>query len=226
MSVYDYWIGKDINFKQIWDDYEDGEKGYVDKFISMQGHIIEIVFEEPSSQMPLFNHEAIYKTLKGCYHELKQIVLSQNDYYISAPLFLYEIDRGSAKWTFIGELKELILFALSMLKPIRDQIWFGTTQADEELKGKILDNMSKRLHIVKQIKELFPNVNISEKDLEKLLLVRKKKALINAVQKMITNGKIKSIKISQQAFSGDIEAVRKKIIDIEKYIRPNDTKDS
>lgn len=35
MSFYEYWIGKDINLKQLWDDYERGT-GYMDKYKAMR----------------------------------------------------------------------------------------------------------------------------------------------------------------------------------------------
>jgi hypothetical protein len=218
MSIYEYWIGKDIDFKQIWDDFDEGKAGYISKYQSMDLHLMEITFDNPDKKFALFSHEAVYKTIKGYYHELKHLLLSDYDYQQSGPIFLYEIGRGSAQWSFVGELKQLIYFAISLLKPIRDQLWFGTTLSDEELKKGILDNVDKKLSIIERLQKIFPDLDFSVEEFKKIIEARKNKDLVAAIIKMIENDKLRSIKISKDQFHGDSKENKDKLIDIGEII--------
>lgn len=53
---------------------------------------------------------------------------------MAGPLFIYEIDRGSGIWSFLGELRQLLLL--------------GTTLADERVLGQELNNIDKKLEII------------------------------------------------------------------------------
>jgi hypothetical protein len=132
---YEYWIGKDINLKKYWTAYKEGQ-GYIQKFDDMKCHVFEITFEIPPKHLPLFNLEPIYKTLKSYYHELKEDILSKNEYGSVGPLFIYEINRGSGIWTFLGELWYILVL--------------GTTLSEEKIKGQRLDNLEKKLRMLKE----------------------------------------------------------------------------
>jgi hypothetical protein len=93
-----YWIGARINYEEIWTAYESG-LGYIDKFRSIPAHILTIEFEHSYLSDPLFDHEAIFKTLKGLFHDLKQQNLSEKEFNNSRPMFLYSVERGSPEDT-------------------------------------------------------------------------------------------------------------------------------
>jgi hypothetical protein len=57
MSVKEYWIGKGIDYAEVWHDYENGCAD-IDKFRSMRVHLIRIELDQFSADQPLFNHEA------------------------------------------------------------------------------------------------------------------------------------------------------------------------
>ncbi len=218
MSIYEYWIGEGVDFKGVWDDFEQGKDGYINKYQSMDLYLMEITFRNPDKRFALFSHEAVYKTIKGYYHELKHILLSDYEYQRSGPIFLYEIKRGSAEWSFLGELKQLVYFAVSLLKPIRDQLWFGTTLSDEELKKEILENMHKKLAIIEKIQKIFPNSDLSPEEFAKIIKARKNKDLTEAIIKLVQGDDLKNIKISKDKFQGDSKQVEKSLIDIGEII--------
>lgn len=53
MSLYEYWIGKGIDLKSLWADYEEGS-GYMDKYEAMDFHLIQFTFKNPASQFAPF----------------------------------------------------------------------------------------------------------------------------------------------------------------------------
>ncbi|VEG91758.1 hypothetical protein [Legionella spiritensis] len=99
---YQFWIGKDINYKEIWDCYNSKSgQGYINKFKSIKSVCFQIKFDLPNTCEPLFMHEAVYKTLKGLFHDFKFDCLSKEQYEKSTPIFLYSIERGSSEWSFL-----------------------------------------------------------------------------------------------------------------------------
>ncbi len=101
-SREEYWIGKGINYSQLWEDYNhhDGEE-YIKKFNTLILSLLKVEFDLPNINEPLFSHEAIYKSFKGLYHDFKEFCLTKDEYNNSKPLFLYSIERGSADWSFL-----------------------------------------------------------------------------------------------------------------------------
>jgi hypothetical protein len=67
----------------------------------MEPSLLRIEFDLPHANEPLFFHEAIYKSFKGLYHDMKEFCLTTSEYNDSKPLFLYSIERGSADWAFL-----------------------------------------------------------------------------------------------------------------------------
>lgn len=205
MSVYEYWIGKDINLKNIWADYEEG-LGYVEKYKAMEVYLIQFTFNNPASDLPLFNLEVLLKTFKAYFHEVKLLSLSPSEYNEAGPLFTYEINRGSAIWTFLGGLRHLVLF--------------GTTIADEQVKNLMLDNTKKELEILDKKLELLQKYfggAVDVKDFKKFMDARKPEDLNTAISKLQSFG-IKKVEISQKPFEGDINNTRESLIDIKKEL--------
>jgi hypothetical protein len=62
------WIGKGVDYRELWNDFEDGS-GYIEKFQTREVHLFQLEFERHPANLPLFDHEAIYKTIKGCFHD-------------------------------------------------------------------------------------------------------------------------------------------------------------
>lgn len=63
MSKAEYWIGEHVDYEGVWRDYEDG-LAYIDKFKSIRAHLIRIELNQFPANLPLFNHDAVYKTIK------------------------------------------------------------------------------------------------------------------------------------------------------------------
>ena len=194
MDVYEYWIGENVNYQNLWKAYENGD-GYKRKFNFLKTHLIEIEFEYPPSSLPLFNQEVVYKTLKGYFHDLKKICLSREEYTSAGPLFIYEISRGSGIWTFLGELPYILLY--------------GTTLTKEKIVGQKLENFDKKLKILKDYfgdgvrPDLFENFISAEtpRDIEE------------AVNRLLQE-RIKDIRVSQVPFNGKIAESRRNLISL------------
>src|SRR3989338_3986258 len=187
MSFYEYWIGKGINLRQLWEDYEQGT-GYIDKYGGMDVHLVQFTFKDPPVSLPLFNLEAVLKTMKAYFHEIKVLSLSQEEYSEAGPLFVYEINRGSAIWSFLASLRHLVLF--------------GTTLADEQLKNLMFDNKLKKMEIIdKKIEVLKKHFgdSVNPEDFRNFLAANKEPELQIAVNKLLSQG-IEKVEISKEPF--------------------------
>ena len=205
MSLYEYWIGKGIDLRKLLADYEGGS-GYMDKYETMEVHLIQFTFQNPPSHLPLFNLEAVLKTLKAYFHEIKLLSLSQSEYDKAGPLFVYEINRGSSIWSFLGGLRHLILF--------------GTTLADEQLKNLLLDNKVKELEILDKktefLKKHFGSA-VEKRDFQQFMQAQKSDELRMAINKLLESGVVK-VEISKEPFQGDINDTKRSLIDVKKEL--------
>lgn len=201
---YEYWIGKDVNLKKYWDAYKSGQ-GYMSKFSDMECHVIEITFDYPPKELPLFNLEPVYKTLKSYYHEIKRDILSKEEYNSAGPLFVYEINRGSGIWTFLGEL------------------WYGlvlgTSLTEEKIKGQQLDNLDRKLRM---LKEYFGEENVRPELFDVFMRANTPIETQEALQNLFQE-KIKTIRISKHPFTGEIEENRVEMIDIKVLLTQRDS---
>jgi hypothetical protein len=153
--------------------------------------------------LPLFDHEAIFKTAKGYFHELKQKCLPRSDYEHAGPLFLYEISRGSSIWSFLGELRQLLLF--------------GTTLADEKIIGQQLKNLDAKLTI---LKKYFGN-SAQPEDFRAFMRARTSSEIEDAVQRMLGQG-LRRVRVSRRSFKEDTVSARHEMIDLKEIMRnPN-----
>jgi hypothetical protein len=201
MSIYEYWIGQDINFRGVWADY-DGGMAYQEKYQTMRVHLIQLTFES-TLDTPLFNHEAIFKTVKGYFHELKRTCLSSHDYEHAGPLFLYEVGRGSSMWSFLGELRQLLLL--------------GTTLADQKVIGQQLKNIDSKLNI---LKKYFGN-SVRPEDFRAFMQAQTSPALEEAVQRMIGEG-LRRVRISKRPFKEDPASAQQQMIDLKEIVSEAD----
>lgn len=199
----EYWIGKNVNYDDIWQAYERGQ-AYVDKFRAMRVHLIQLRFANFTPDLPLFNHEAVYKTLKGYFHDMKYLCYPSTVYDSAGPLFLYGVQRGSGIWEFLGELRQLLLF--------------GTTLADEKLIGQRLSNMDKRL----EIRQKHFGATVTPEDFEAFAKAKTPRQLQRVFNKLIEQG-IESVKISRKPFTGDVKEIEDSMTDIKGLLKEVDT---
>jgi hypothetical protein len=201
MAMEEYWIGEGVDYDRIWRDFDSGA-GYIDKFRSMDAYLLRITFSQPPSDLPLFNHDAIFKTVKGYYHDLKRACLTPDEYGKAGPLFLYSIDRASSIWEFLGEIRQLLLL--------------GTTLADEKVMGEKLSNLDKRLELYEK---LFGKISVSAKDYQAFMTARTPKQLDKAIRRIFDEG-IEKVEISTIPFVGAIQEARKTLVDIKALDAP------
>lgn len=113
MPIEQYWIGKGLDLEEVWSDYDQGA-GYIAKVASTRSHLLRLVFQGQPNHLPLFDHEAIYKTVKGTFHDVKAECLSPQAYDAATPIFLYRIDRGSGIFEFLAELQPLFPYLAAL----------------------------------------------------------------------------------------------------------------
>lgn len=194
MDIYEYWIGQDVDYKSVWQSYEEGI-GYIDKFRSMRVHLLRIKLMQFPSDLALFNHEAVYKTIKGYFHDLKLYGLSKSEYNSTGPLFLYSVDRGSGIWNFLGELQPLITLAITL--------------AEGRNLHQGLVNFDKKLQIIQRY---FPGAN--PHDIKRLMRANSQQTLQFALNKLITQG-IQGVKVSLKPFEGDFGATEQSLFNFQ-----------
>ncbi len=79
MQRSEYWIGEEIQYESLWNAYESGF-AYIDKFRSMRVHLLRVELTQFPVDLPLFNHEAVYKTIQGYFHDFKRACLTHEEY--------------------------------------------------------------------------------------------------------------------------------------------------
>jgi hypothetical protein len=184
MSTYEYWIGQGVDFVGVWNNYESG-LDYIDKYRTMRVHLIRFTFEQPPSNWPLFNHEAIYKTIKGYFHELKRLCFTEDEYAVAGPLFLYEIDRGSGIWSFLGEFRPLYLLAVTLVQ--------------EKIVGQRLENLEKMLEINNKYFGGAANIN----DFQQFMNATTPPDVQLGIRKLFDQ-RLQKIEISQESFTDSV----------------------
>jgi hypothetical protein len=193
-STFEYWIGDGVDYDAIWTAYEAGS-AYMQKFHSMQVHLIRITLREPPRELPLFNFEAVYKTIKGYFHDLKKAYMAEHEYEAAGPLFIYRVDRSSGIWDFLGELRQLLMF--------------GTSLVDEKLMGERITSMEKRMEFLRRN---FGDA-VSAEDMAGFMRARTPRQLERAVQRLFAQG-IQRIEVSTEPFTGAIEATEATLVDL------------
>ncbi|MFZ0051681.1 MAG: hypothetical protein WAK96_07875 [Desulfobaccales bacterium] len=203
--MYEYWIGENVDYDKLWHAFDDGQ-AYIQKFRTIEVHLIRITLRNPTRDLPLFNHEVVYKTIKGYFYDLKKLCLPRTEIETAGPLFLYSIERKSGIWDFLGELRQLLLL--------------GTTLADEKVIGEKLNNLDKRIEF---LKKHFGSV-VSPADFQAFKKARSPRQLERAVQRLIEQG-LERVEISRQPFNGDLNTSKAALIDLKKLLDDADSDD-
>ncbi len=186
MDFYEYWIGKNIDLENIWKIFDEG-KGYIEKYKSMEVYMLRLKFENSNSQLPLFDQEAVSKTIKSVFHDLK-IECLPDRYNSLGPIFLYEINRGSDIWSFLAEISPTIVLSAALL-------WL-------KFENKCLDNLEKKMSIAEKLKNLFPHAtDVDIQDFIKAWTFIGRNKVIN---RLYSRG-LKGIQISKRPFNGEKE---------------------
>jgi hypothetical protein len=196
--MYEYWIGEKVDYDRLWRAFDDGQ-AYVSKFATMDVHLIRLTLRDPPRHLPLFNHEVVYKTVKGYFYDLKRLCFSPEEFESAGPLFLYDIERQSGIWDFLGGLRQLLLL--------------GTTLADEKVVGEKLMNLDKKIEF---LKKHFGNA-VSPADFQAFMKARTPRQLDRAVNRLVDQG-IERVEVSTQPFIGDINASKAALVDIKKLV--------
>ncbi len=195
MKNSEYWIGEEVDYDTIWNAYESG-LSYIDKFRSIRVHLLSVELTEFDSDLPLFNHEAVYKTIKGYFHDFKRVCLTPSEYDQSGPLFLYSVNRGSGIWNFLGEPNLIVTFAMTL--------------AAGKILGEELADIETRLKIIQQY---FPDT-VNPAHINSFMRARTPAALRAAVGKLIAQG-IKGVGVSQLPFDGNFRRTARSIVNIQ-----------
>jgi hypothetical protein len=191
-----YWIGARINYAEIWAAYESG-LAYIDKFHSTPAHVLTIEFESAQSGDPLFDHEAVFKTLKGLFHDLKKENMSEKEYNASSPMFLYSVERGSSIYRFLGGLREMLMH--------------GMTLSEEKIMKIHLDNTQRRIDFVRKNFR-----NVDEEAVRTFVMARTTYDMDAALEKLMTRG-IKSVKISADPIQPHLEIPAVRMIELKEH---------
>lgn len=197
---YDFWIGENSDLSKYWTAYKEGNV-YKRKFSTMNCHAIEITFEQALKDLPLYNLEPIYKTLKAYYHELKLDLLSADEYNSAGPLFIYEINRGSGIWTFLGELWYLLVL--------------GTTLSEEKIKGQRIENMERKLRI---LRDYFGDSSVRPELFQAFMQADTPADMEQAMQNLFEE-RIIAIRISKSPIITSVEDARREMIDIRTVLK-------
>jgi hypothetical protein len=113
MSVEEYWMGSGINLDGLWRDFDAGI-GFEEKVAASRAHLLRITFNEHPPQLPLFDLEVIYKTVKGTFHDIKAECLTREAYEEAAPIFLHRVDRSSGIFEFLAQFDPLMTWVVAL----------------------------------------------------------------------------------------------------------------
>jgi hypothetical protein len=113
MSVERYWMGKDLDLDDLWRDFDKGS-GYMQKVAASPLHLLRLTFGGHPPHLPLFDHEVIYKTVKGTFHDVKAECFAAEAYDAAAPIFLHRVDRSSGIFEFLAQFHPLITWVVAL----------------------------------------------------------------------------------------------------------------
>lgn len=128
MPYEQYWIGKGVDLDQLWSDFDEGD-GYIEKVEGTRLHVLRLTFSTHPKHLPLFDHEVIFKTVKGAFHDIKAECMSARAYDRAAPIFLSSVDRGSAMYQFLAELTPLFPFIAALAAA---SMWYRTASRKDQ----------------------------------------------------------------------------------------------
>jgi hypothetical protein len=98
----------------------------------------------------LFDHEVLFKTVKGTFHDVKAECLTPKAYDESVPIFLYRVDRGSGVFEFLAQFDPLMTWIVALGAAA---MWYRkAVAADQKFDDDRLAFLRKN----------FPNIDTSE----------------------------------------------------------------
>jgi hypothetical protein len=149
MSIEQYWIGKGLDLDDLWRDYDAGSS-YIEKVSSRPLHLLRLSFGRHPLHLPLFDHEVLFKTVKGTFHDVKAECLTPKAYDESVPIFLYRVDRGSGVFEFLAQFDPLMTWIVALGAAA---MWYRkAVAADQKFDDDRLAFLRKN----------FPNIDTSE----------------------------------------------------------------
>jgi hypothetical protein len=149
MSVEQYWMGKGLDLDGLWRDFDSGS-GYMKKVAASPLHLLRLTFADHPPHLPLFDHEVVFKTVKGTFHDVKAECLTPEAYDEAAPIFLHRVDRSSGVFEFLAQFDPLMTWIVALGAAAT---WYQKSlAADQELDEKRLTF----------IKVNFPSASTSE----------------------------------------------------------------
>src|SRR5205085_380724 len=113
MSVEEYWMGSGIDLEGLWRDFDAGV-GYEQKVAASRLHLLRLTFKGHPPELPLFDLEVIYKTIKGTFHDVKAECLTRKAYEDAAPIFLCRVDRVSGMFEFLAHFDPLMTWVIAL----------------------------------------------------------------------------------------------------------------
>ena len=149
MSVEQYWMGKGLNLDVLWRDFDNGS-GYIQKVGASELHLLRLTFAGHPTHLPLFDHEVVFKTVKGTFHDVKAECLTPTAYDDATPIFLYRVERGSGVFEFLAQFDPLMTWVVALGAAA---MWYRNSLAsDQEFDEKRLGFIRKQ----------FPNASLSD----------------------------------------------------------------
>ena len=149
MSIENYWMGRDLDLDGLWRDFDAGS-GYIQKVSGSSLHLLRLTFAEHPVRLPLFDHEVLFKTVKGTFHDVKAECLTREQYDRAAPIFLHRVDRGSGVFEFLAQFDPLMTWVVALGAAAA---WYRKALADDQA----LDETRLRF-----IRENFPGASTSD----------------------------------------------------------------
>jgi hypothetical protein len=106
-------MGKGLDLERLWKDYDHGV-GYIEKVSTADLHLLRLTFGHHPASQPLFDAEAIFKTVKGTFHDVKAECFSQSAYDECAPIFLHRVERGSGIFEFLAQFDPVMTWIVAL----------------------------------------------------------------------------------------------------------------
>ncbi len=128
MSLEQYWMGKNLNLDDLWQDFYKGTT-YIEKVASSDLYLLRLTFSGHPKHLPLFDHEVLFKTVKGTFHDVKEECFSAKAYDEAAPIFLHRIERGSGIFEFLAQFDPLMTWVVALAAAAT---WYRKSFADDQ----------------------------------------------------------------------------------------------
>lgn len=88
MSVKTYWKGEGIRLGRLWRDFDDGP-AYMQNVAASELHLLRLTFARHPPQLPLFDFEVVFKTVKGTFRSGSSVSLPSTSRHASAAVGAY-----------------------------------------------------------------------------------------------------------------------------------------